>query len=61
MTVTNDMSYESTNSCILNQIQQSLLSQKLVCHDGLSNFELPLLVRNSTCTAKILCGLSYKV
>ena len=43
-------------------IHQSLLSHKLVYNGGFSNFELPLLVPNSTYVAQILCGLyiSYK-
>ena len=31
------------------------------CIMAISNFELPLLVRNSTYMAQILCGLNYKV
>ena len=37
-------------------IHQSSLSDKLVFNDGFSNFELPLLVRNSTYVVPILCG-----
>ena len=32
-----------------------------MCNGGFSNFEVPLLGRNSTYVAQILCGLSYKV
>ena len=42
-------------------IHQSLLSHRLVYNGGISNFELPSLVRNSTYVAQTLCGLSYKV
>ena len=34
---------------------------KLVYNGGFSNFELPLLVQNSTYVTQILCRLSYKV
>ena len=42
-------------------VHQSLLSHKLVYNGGFSNFELTLLVRNSTYVAQILCAPSYKV
>ena len=42
-------------------IHQSLLSHRLVYNGGFSNFELPLLVRNSIYVTLILCGLGYKV
>ena len=42
-------------------IHQSLLSHKLVFYGGFSKVRLPLLIRNSTYVAQILCDLSYKV
>ena len=43
-------------------IHQSLPSHKMLYNvSRFSNFELPLLVRNSTYVAHILCGLSYNV
>ena len=42
-------------------IHQSLPSHKLVFYGGFPNFELLLLVRNSTYVAQILCDLSYKL
>ena len=42
-------------------IHQSLLRHKLMYNGGYSNFELSLLVRNSTYVAQVLYGLSYKV
>ena len=38
-----------------------LIKSKMVYNGGFSNFELPLLDRNFTYVAQILCGLSYKV
>ena len=48
---------------ILTCRDQSLPGHKLVYiyNGGFSNFELPLLVPNSTNVAQILCDLSYKV
>ena len=46
---------------LLQGIYQSLPSHKLVYNGGFPNFELSLLVWNSTYVAEILCGLSYKV
>ena len=45
----------------MKSIHQSLLRHKLVYNGGFSNFELLLLVQNSTCVAQILHGLSYEV
>ena len=46
---------------IFRVMHQSLPSLRLVYNGGFSNFELPLVRRNSTYMARILCDLSYKV
>ena len=53
-------SHELEKECeqSISSTDQSLPSHKLVYNDGFSNFELPLLVQNSTCAAQILCGLT---
>ena len=47
----------ATFQSMLSPIHQSLLSHKLVYNGGFSDFELPLLVWNSTNVAQIFCGL----
>ena len=45
----------------ISQFLVSKISHKIVYNGIFSNFELPLLVRNSTYVAQILCNPSYKV
>ena len=51
-----------TRHCLTNALHQYILSDKLVYNGGgFSNFELSLLVPNSTYVTQVLRGLSYEI